>query len=161
MGIFLHAQSLLLLHTVAMANVSYYIKPMVLQVDDKTKEILEKEGWMKFLNLFQRTDENLALHLVLYWEDGKVEFKEVSFVINQKLLAEIVGIPLVGDKIMWEKDKIELQLCKGEKNTLKKLQEGINRESLSLKWKNVFVVIMQYVTMDNHSPIVRSSTLPF
>lgn len=50
---------LVLLNT--MGDVSNYIKFASLEVDDKTREILTKAGWLHFVELFQRVDENLAL----------------------------------------------------------------------------------------------------
>lgn len=118
--------------------------------------MLDKEGWMKFLNLFQSMDEILTLHLVLSWEDVKVEAEGISFLINQDLIIEVMGFALVGDKLLWGNHsiEIELQIFKEEKDDLDKFQGGINKDSLPLKWKDLFIMIMHYMILDNHSPIV-------
>lgn len=91
-----HANRLYLLIRIAMANVSYCLEPVVLQVDEGTRNILEKARWMLFLLLFQQADQKLVVTLAHSWEDGAMEANGICFTINRELIAKVTGFPLKG-----------------------------------------------------------------
>lgn len=72
--------------------------------------MLEKMGWMKLFSLFQKADENLALHLNLSWDEGKVEADGVSLTINPELIAEMSGFPLSRDRLLRENNSLAIEL---------------------------------------------------
>lgn len=44
---------------------------------------------------------------------------------------------------------------------LQRMQGGINRESLLVKWKNLVTVVMQYITLENQTSIIHSFNFAF
>eukprot|EP01018_Ginkgo_biloba_P018721 Gb_24616 [translate_table: standard] len=128
-------------------------EPTVLVVDKDVWSMLEEARLLSFFKKFSRHSESVTNQFVETWKVGRVVVNSTKILVNEALIAEVLGLPNEGEVISRDKMNQVSQLTKFIKDgeIFYWMDLGIARESLPKPWDRVAVQVMKYLTLEESS----------
>lgn len=99
--------------------------------------------------------------MVRTWKDGRITIVGIEFMVNEDVIVEVIGIPIVGIKFYRDK-KISAAVVKEfakddkERNELVKTETYYDLGTIKKLHRFVLHAIISYITLDTHYDRVRT-----
>ena len=121
------------------------------------REILERAGWLNYLNRLQESNETVAMEFLQNLQDDHSTVRGKRIAVTDDIIAEVSGLPATGPVWTLKKERLqkimEIFQDKGQSLTIK--GKGVLPATLGEPWTELTRTVQNYITCEGRKDVVR------
>ena len=129
----------------------------MLTVSATTQEILEREGWLTYLNRLQESNETVAMEFLQNLQEDYSIVRGRRIAVTDDIIVEISGLPATGPEWMLKKERLQkiMKIVQDEGQSLTIKGKGVLPATLGEPWAELARTVQSYITCEGRKYVVR------
>jgi len=148
---------LLRIHSETMGGRAIRREPQVLTVSAAAQEILERAGWLTYLNHLQDSNETVAMELLQNLQEDYSIVMGRQIAVTDDIIAEVSGLPATRPVWTQKKERLQkiMEIFQDEGQSLTIKGKGVLPATLGEPWAELARTVQSYITCEGRKDVVR------
>ena len=145
------------IHSETMGGRAIQSEPQELIVSAAAREILERAGWLTYLNRLQESNEIVAMEFLQNLQEDHSIVRGKWIAVTDDIIAEFSVLPATGPVWTLKKERLQkiMEIFQDEGQSLTIKGKGVLLETLGENWAELARTVQSYITCEGRKDVVR------